>query len=459
MRTTDLSGDVVRAGDSAATGPLPQEKLAMFFCGVACTSALTAGIALLLYTGAGFLRTAGVLLGVAVAAVAAGLWAGDERSSSSRGRIVLYVFALVVACVFAAKWTGSETLRARPYGGSLAVLFVLALPAYAAGGALASLWRHSAARGAGAGLGTGAGAGLGAGGAMAVRVLAGCAVGFILTTAVMIPRIDAWGVFFAAAMFIMPSALFPISRNEDSMTDVQGTMTGRVVVITGVGAAGQLGFAVASKFFAAGARVVVAGHSDAVRGLADQLGPRDRVLGVRADLTTSDGVAAVAAAAASLGRLDVLINVAGGLTVIDSVENTTGDKFRHEMAINAETVLLMSRAALPMLRQSRGAIVNFTSPAGENALASMGAYSAAKAAVIALTQSLALEEAANGVRVNAIAPGMIDTDQNRFSAGAGTKFVTREQVADVVMFLVSEAGSGISGEVVRVVNAAVVAPA
>jgi NAD(P)-dependent dehydrogenase (short-subunit alcohol dehydrogenase family) len=269
----------------------------------------------------------------------------------------------------------------------------------------------------------------------------------------MIPRLDAWGVFFAVALLLVPSAIFPISRDEESMTESAGAMRDRVVAVTGVGSTGQLGFAVASKFFAAGARLVVAGHSDAVRGLADQIGPRERVVGVRADLTTTDGVAAVVAAASSFGRLDALINIAGGLTVMSSIEDTTSEKFRHEMGINAETVLLMSRAVLPLLRASRGSIVNFTSPAGEHALPSMGAYSAAKAAVIALTQSLAAEEAANGVRVNAIAPGMIDTDQNRFSAGADAKFVKREQVADAVMFLVSDAASGISGEVVHVVFA------
>jgi NAD(P)-dependent dehydrogenase (short-subunit alcohol dehydrogenase family) len=120
------------------------------------------------------------------------------------------------------------------------------------------------------------------------------------------------------------------------------------------------------------------------------------------------------------------------------------------MSINAETVLNMSRACLPLLRESRGAIVNFASPAGERAVATLGAYSAAKAAVIALTRSLALEELAAGVRVNAIAPGMIDTDQNRASAGPDAKFVSREDVSNVVLFLVSDASKGITGQTIHV---------
>jgi 3-oxoacyl-[acyl-carrier protein] reductase/2-deoxy-D-gluconate 3-dehydrogenase len=187
-----------------------------------------------------------------------------------------------------------------------------------------------------------------------------------------------------------------------------------------------------------------------VRGLADQLGERSNVVGIAADLTTDDGVKRVVDAARAMGRVDALINVAGGLTVIDTIEDTTQQKFRREMSINAETALLMSRASLPLLRETRGAIVNFASPAGEHASAKLGAYSAAKAAVIALTRSLALEELDHGVRVNAVAPGMIDTEQNRASAPADQKYVSREEIADVVMFLASEASRGISGEVVHV---------
>jgi NAD(P)-dependent dehydrogenase (short-subunit alcohol dehydrogenase family) len=121
---------------------------------------------------------------------------------------------------------------------------------------------------------------------------------------------------------------------------------------------------------------------------------------------------------------------------------------------NTRTTFLMSRAALPLLRERRGAIVNFASPTAIRAVANLGAYSAAKAGVAALTRAMAAEEAANGVRVNAVAPGMIDTEQNRAAVGdpAAVKWVTREEVANVVLFLASDASSGISGETIQVLG-------
>jgi NAD(P)-dependent dehydrogenase (short-subunit alcohol dehydrogenase family) len=427
-RTTDIEGDVMRTPHGGV--------LAAFFCAVSCSSALTAGVALLLYTGEGFLKTVGILLGIAIGAVAAGLWAGDESSRSTRARLAVNIAVLLVACVFAARWSTSENLRAHAVGGSLAVLFVLALPGYAAGATFAAIERHRTSDDP------------------VTQALFGAAIGCVLTTVLLVPRVDAWGVYFVAASLLIPSAVFPAaSGNRTSPFSFGGTMRDRVVIITGVGAVGQVGYAVARAFAAQNARLILVGHTDAVRGLADQLGPRSNVIGVVADLTTEDGVARVIEAARGLGRLDALVNVAGGLTVIDTIEDTTPDEFRREMSINAGTVLLMSRAALPMLRESRGAIVNFASPAGEHASAKLGAYSAAKAAVIALTRSLALEELEHGVRVNAIAPGMIDTEQNRASASPGQKYVSREEIADVVLFLTGETSRGVSGEVVHVAGA------
>ncbi len=114
----------------------------------------------------------------------------------------------------------------------------------------------------------------------------------------------------------------------------------------------------------------------------------------------------------------------------------------------------MSRAALPLLRESGGAIVNFASPAGLRAVKGMAAYSAGKAGVVALTRALAKEEKAHGVRVNAIAPGMIDTAQNRESVDdpESADWVTREQVVAVTLFLAGERGSGINGETVSVMG-------
>ncbi len=394
--------------------------------------ALTAAIALLLYTGHGFLRTTGMLLGITIAALAAGVWAGDDGSRSTRWRAFGLVAVLLVAAFYAAGWSSSPSLRDTMYGGSLAVLLLLALPSYATGSLLAGLERHG-----------------GSGQRPGVPALAGAAIGIFVVTTFLVPDIEAYSVFFAAAALMVPSALMPIAR-EDDTAETGGIMRDRVAIITGVGATGQLGYAVAQRFVAAGARIVVVGLTDDIRALATQLGERDRVIGVRADLTRPSDVDGVIRATSAFGRLDALVNIAGGLTVTGTIEDTTPEQFQSEMRINAETALTMSRAALPLLRAGQGAIVNFASPAGEQAIAGLGAYSAAKAAVIAITQSLALEEAVHGVRVNAIAPGMIDTEQNRASSSPNARFVSRDQVADVVLFLVSEAASGVSGETVHV---------
>ena len=233
-------------------------------------------------------------------------------------------------------------------------------------------------------------------------------------------------------------------------------MPDRVAIVTGVGARGQVGFAVALALLRAGARVLVSGHGAGVEALAEELRAEGGdVAAARADLTTAEGAESVVATARSrFGRLDLLVNVAGGLTVIKPLAETTDDEWTRELDRNARTCFLMCRAALPLLRESRGAIVNFASPAGERAVATLGAYSAGKAAVIALTRALALEEASRGVRVNAIAPGMIDTEQNRASAGdpAQVKWVSREQIADAVLFLAGPAAGGITGETLHVLG-------
>ncbi len=233
-------------------------------------------------------------------------------------------------------------------------------------------------------------------------------------------------------------------------------MPGRVAIVTGVGARGQVGYAIARALLDAGDLVVVTGRGPAVEALATELaggGGGGEVVAVRADLATAAGAAAVVAEArARFGRLDLLVNVAGGLTVIKPLAETTPEEWSAEIERNARTAFLMCRAALPLLRESGGAIVSFAAVAGLRAVKNLGAYSAGKAAVVALTRALAQEEAARGVRVNAVAPGIIDTEQNRASMpGADPgKWVTREQIVEAVLFLASAAASGISGETIVV---------
>jgi NAD(P)-dependent dehydrogenase (short-subunit alcohol dehydrogenase family) len=203
----------------------------------------------------------------------------------------------------------------------------------------------------------------------------------------------------------------------------------------------------------AGARVCITGMHEEVHQLARELG--NETLSVQADLTDTQAVTALLDQVQSrFERLDVLVNVAGGLSVIKALGETETEEWRRELQRNAETAFAVTRAALPLLRTSGGAIINFAAPAGLRAQARLGAYSAAKAAVVALTRALALEEKGNGVRANALAPGMIDTEQNRTAVAdpQSVEWVSRDQIANVVLFLASDAASGVTGETIHVLG-------
>jgi NAD(P)-dependent dehydrogenase (short-subunit alcohol dehydrogenase family) len=427
--------------------------VAALLAGAALGVAAAAGTALLLYTGQGFLRAAGLLVSSTIMAVAAGVWAGAPEPTDgrigSRGRWVAVIIALLTAGAFSALWNARPALREAASGGALSVLLIIALPAYTAGALLVALnARAQVARGSGVG-----GSGVGGSGVAAVAV-AGTAIGVLLATTFMIQMLEPWGIYYGAAGVLTLVSFLEAGGGSAARTGA-ADMHGKVALITGVGHAGQLGFTIAQAFRAAGARLIVTGRSGEVEQLAAQLGSGDDVYALRADLSSDEDAAHLAEIARErFGRLDVLVNVAGGLRVIRPLADTTPDEWRSEMERNAETVLRMSRAALPLLRESRGAIVNFASPAGLRAAAGIGAYSAAKAAVVAITRSLALEEKEHGVRVNAVAPGMIDTTQNRGDAGAesASSFVPREDVANVALFLASAASAGISGETIHVMG-------
>ena len=123
------------------------------------------------------------------------------------------------------------------------------------------------------------------------------------------------------------------------------------------------------------------------------------------------------------------------------------------MDAQVRTTFLMTRAALPLLRDANGAVVNFASPSGLRATGGMAAYTVGKAGVVALTRSTALEEKGNGVRVNAIAPGVVDTEQNREQMGEeAMDWVERDEIVAAVLFLAGDAGAGVNGETIRVMG-------
>jgi len=150
------------------------------------------------------------------------------------------------------------------------------------------------------------------------------------------------------------------------------------------------------------------------------------------------------------GRLDAVVNVAGGLTSYGPIEEIAPDALKREIAINVATAFNVCRASVGPLAASRGSIVNFASVAYYRPIARLTAYSAAKAGVAALTQSLALELADRGVRVNAVAPAMVRTPENVASSGENARYVEMDQITNAVLFLASDLASGITGHILPV---------
>jgi len=219
-------------------------------------------------------------------------------------------------------------------------------------------------------------------------------------------------------------------------------MTGIVAV---TGAAGALGSKTVEILAAGGWTVVGIDLGEvASDGVALALG------GV--DLTDEAAVGVAAARIEKeLGRLDGLVNIAGGFsweTVADG-SVTTWDRL---YAMNVRTALIASRALLPLLRASHGAIVNIGAAASVKAGVGMGAYAASKSGVARLTEALAEELKEEGVRVNAILPSIIDTPANRADMPDAdvAKWVSPAQLAGVVAFLLSSDAMPITGALIPV---------
>ncbi len=236
-----------------------------------------------------------------------------------------------------------------------------------------------------------------------------------------------------------------------------------VVMITG--AASGMGAATAREFTAAGATVAIV---DRNRELAEEvaagIGSPAPIIGDVGDSSFCDR--AVKRVVEVYGRLDVLVNCAGIIVRADAM-GTSDEDWRRIMGANVDGVFFMSRAAVPhMRRQGKGAIVNFGSIWGSVGAAGVTAYCATKGAVHQITKAMALDHVQDGIRINAVCPGEVNTpmlasertepptpeDLQKLAEETipMARLAEPEEVARVVVFLASDAASYMTGSLVTV---------
>ncbi|HKH49190.1 MAG TPA: SDR family NAD(P)-dependent oxidoreductase [Thermoanaerobaculia bacterium] len=222
---------------------------------------------------------------------------------------------------------------------------------------------------------------------------------------------------------------------------------GQVALVTG--ASGALGSVVARRLLAGGARLVLPDRQpEKLRAVFPEI-DGGAVLAQACDVTDPDAVdALVQAAVERFGRIDILCNVAGGFRGGAPVHQSDIATWDFLMDLNARAVFLVCRAVVPvMLRAGGGRIANVASRGALAGDAGVAAYSASKAAVLRLTESLSAELKAQGIRVNAVLPGTIDTAANRAAMpGADTsRWVDPEALTDAILFLLSDAARAVHG--------------
>jgi 3-oxoacyl-[acyl-carrier protein] reductase len=239
----------------------------------------------------------------------------------------------------------------------------------------------------------------------------------------------------------------------------------RVAVVTGAGSARGIGFAAARLLGAAGNRVVVTSTTDRVFERVTEL--RDlgvRAEGVVADLTDPDEADAVVAFASdSFGGVDILVNNAGMTSVSGSyasgaIDGLALEDWHASLDRNLTTSFLMIRAVAGLMEAAGyGRIVNVSSVSGPVAAYTGDvAYHAAKAGIVGLTRATAIDMAAAGVTVNAVAPGWIDTSsasayERRLGAATPVgRSGTADEVAHAIAFLADEGASYITGQLITV---------
>lgn len=231
-------------------------------------------------------------------------------------------------------------------------------------------------------------------------------------------------------------------------------LEGKVALVTGVSQDGQVGQAVAKVLAGKGAALAICARTQSnVEARAKELRQAGaRVLPLAANLSDESQVRQlVERALNAYSKIDILVNLAGGLTRYKSAVEHSLDDWNHELENNLLSAFLTSRAVFPHMRDGGGgSIINFARAGLSQA--NMVAYNCAKAGIEALTRTLALEGRDFGIRVNAVAPGLVDTSSNIAAMKPKDlkRWAKREDIAETVAFLASDAAAGITGQVIPV---------
>lgn len=251
-------------------------------------------------------------------------------------------------------------------------------------------------------------------------------------------------------------------------------LEGKVALVTGGGRG--IGRAIAIRFAREGAAVMVTSRTagELERVVQEIMREGGKAASISGDASRENDVhRIVAATRAQFGPVDVLVNNAGIYGPVDFVENISPEDFDRVVAANLRSAFLFIRVVLPEMKQRKaGVIINVSSVSGKQAYTFNAAYGASKAALLALTRTVAAEAAADGVRANALCPGVIEKTRMYDELGEkltaklgislaqldqstrGTILLGRpqlpEEVAGAALFLASDASSAITGQAINV---------
>jgi NAD(P)-dependent dehydrogenase (short-subunit alcohol dehydrogenase family) len=236
---------------------------------------------------------------------------------------------------------------------------------------------------------------------------------------------------------------------------VSRRLEGKSCLVTGGGSG--IGLAVARRFAAEGARVAVMGRR--ADRLEEAAAESDAISAVPGDVSVADDARRVVEAIVERhGGLDVLFHAAGVIRRNERLEETTDDEWNHDMGINVGGAFNVCRFAIPHLEQSRGAIVLVASQLAHVAAAGYATYAVGKGAVLALARTLAIDLGPRGVRVNALSPGIVDTDfayigrdfgavRDQIAASLPLRRVgTAEDMVGPAVFLASDESGWMTGQ-------------